>query len=238
MLLLTFKVICGFLKWWGYYRKMCILRWAATHFSVLATLLRLVYIVLWSVKSPVCAKYWQCSVLVTSIPSWKSPNWLWTLLSNEVKTTHEQCTEIANVQPSIEIQLLTMLFWLLEKEIDDDPEHVCCSCECLYQRKNVTWVKLSDNLSRDVWSRLKQNIDHNPAANDQMLCMCNYCKSGIKENKLPSHCVLNGLDTVPIPPELAKLDTWSSQLVQQGCSLVVSWLPRNPPGSQIYHSMI
>ena len=38
----------------------------------------------------------------------------------------------------------------LEKESEDDPEHVCCSCECLYQRKSVTRVKLSDNLSQDV----------------------------------------------------------------------------------------
>ena len=45
--------------------------------------------------------------------------------------------------------------------------------------------------------------------------MCNYCKSGIKQNKLPLRCVLNGLETVPIPPELAKLDALSSQLIQR-----------------------
>ena len=65
-----------------------------------------------------------------------------------------------------------------------------------------------------MWPRLKQYIvDHNPAANDQTY-MCNYCKSGIKKNNLPPRCVFNGLETVPIPPELAKLDTLSSQLIQ------------------------
>ena len=39
-------------------------------------------------------------------------------------------------------QLITQF----ESEVDDYPEHVCCSCECLYQRKSVTKVKLSDKL--------------------------------------------------------------------------------------------
>ena len=32
---------------------------------------------------------------------------------------------------------------------------------------------------------------------------------------MPPHCVLNGLETVPIPPELAKLDALSRQLIQR-----------------------
>ena len=68
----------------------------------------------------------------------------------------------------------------------------------------------------DVWPRLKQYIlDHNPTADQQILYMCHYCKSGIKQNKLPPRCVLNGLETVPTPPELAKLDALSSQLIQR-----------------------
>ena len=44
--------------------------------------------------------------------------------------------------------------------------------------------------------------------------MCNYLNSGIKKDKLHPCCVLNGLETVPIPPELAKLDAFGSQLIQ------------------------
>ena len=67
-----------------------------------------------------------------------------------------------------------------------------------------------------MWPRLKQYIlDHNHIAEQQTLYICNYCKSGIKQNKLPSRCVLNGLEIAPIPLELAKLDTLSSQLIQR-----------------------
>ena len=37
----------------------------------------------------------------------------------------------------------------------------------------------------------------------------------IKNNKMPPQCVLNGLQNVPIPPELAVLDTLSRQLIQR-----------------------
>ena len=65
------------------------------------------------------------------------------------------------VKPGVENQLLVThakLIAQLEKEIDDYPEHVCISCQCLYQRKSVTKVKLSDNLSSNVWPRLKYYV--------------------------------------------------------------------------------
>ena len=94
-----------------------------------------------------------------------------------------------------------------EKEIDDDPVHPCCSCERLQQRKCVTRVSLSDNLGSKVWPALKAFIvEHNPDANKQVLYMCNFCKPSIKQDVLPARCVLSCLQTVPIPPELAKLD--------------------------------
>ena len=66
------------------------------------------------------------------------------LLSNKVESTYKQCTDSADselVQPGIEMKLLTkhaQLIADLEKESEDDPEHVCCSYECLYQRKSDT----------------------------------------------------------------------------------------------------
>ena len=55
--------------------------------------------------------------------------------------------------------------------------------------------------------------------------MCNYCKPLIKQGVLPAHCVLNGLQTVPVPPELAKLDRLSKQLIQRAkCYQTVVWL--------------
>ena len=65
----------------------------------------------------------------------------------------------------------------------------------------------------------------------------NYCKSGIKKDKLPPHCVLNGLETVPIPPELAKLDTLSSQLIQHAkCYQIVIRLRTPAMGNPLTQS--
>ena len=103
----------------------------------------------------------------------------------------------------------------LEKEIDDDPEHACCSCERLHQRKTVTRVKLSDNLGTKVWPKLESFIlEQNSTANEQVLYMCNYCKPMIRKDNMPPRCVLDGLRTVLIPQGLAKLDSLSRQLIQ------------------------
>ena len=84
-------------------------------------------------------------------------------LNNDVESSYEQCTHSADAdsmlrQPRLESQLVIthagLITWL-EKEIDDFPEHVCCSCERLHQRKSV---KLSDNLGSEVWLRLKSFI--------------------------------------------------------------------------------
>ena len=71
-----------------------------------------------------------------------------TLLNNDVESSYEQCTDSADAdsmlrQPHLESQLVIThagLISRLEKEIDDFPELVCCSCERLHQRKSVTRV--------------------------------------------------------------------------------------------------
>ena len=47
------------------------------------------------------------------------------------------------------------------------------------------------------------------------LFMCTYCKTALRRNDMSPRCVLNGLETVPIPAELAKLDCLSCQFVQK-----------------------
>ena len=104
----------------------------------------------------------------------------------------------------------------LQKQIDDYPLNACCSCERLFQRRSVTAITLNDDLGSDVWSTLKNFIlQHDPLAPQNTLFICKYCKPLIKSNTLPPRCVLNGLQTVPIPPELKKLDPLSSQLLQR-----------------------
>ena len=55
----------------------------------------------------------------------------------------------------------------------------------------------------------------NLEASSEQLYICEYCKPRIRSNELPCRCVLNGLQTVPVPPELNKLDALSAQLIQR-----------------------
>ena len=79
------------------------------------------------------------------------------LLSNDINASYEQCTEAADsvlIHAGVENKLLiehAQLITQYEREIDDYPEHVCCSCECLYQRNSVTKDKLPDKLGNAVW---------------------------------------------------------------------------------------
>ena len=105
----------------------------------------------------------------------------------------------------------------VNRHLNDFPEHAGCCCERLHQRKSVSVVRLSDDLNNsDVWSELKLYIQSNtPDVATKVLYMCSYCKALIKKNRMPARCVLNGLQTVPIPPELAVLDPLSRQLIQR-----------------------
>ena len=58
-------------------------------------------------------------------------------------------------------------------------------------------------------------IRTNPDTGDHVLFMCKYCRHIIKQKKLPPRCVINGLQVVPMPPELSALDSLSIQLIQR-----------------------
>ena len=69
-----------------------------------------------------------------------------------------------------------------------------------------------------MWPRLKNFITQNyPAATDHYLLII-YVQILQSPCKLPPRCVLNGLQTVPIPSELSKLDSLSTQLIQRAKS--------------------
>ena len=126
-------------------------------------------------------------------------------------------------QPNLEAQLLIShaeLISQLEDEVQGFPEHACCSCERLHQRKSLTRVNLSDELSHDVRPQLKSYIlEQTPDAGDHVLFMCKYCRHMIKQNRLPPRCVINGLQVVPMPPELSALDSlinWLYKDIGQG----------------------
>ena len=147
------------------------------------------------------------------------------LLGNNIAERYQQlnvddCPHSLFKSPTLEMDLAiahAALISAFEKEINDFPEHACCCCERLHQRKSVSVVRLSDDLNNlDVWLELKLYIQSNtPDVDTKVLYMCSYCKALIKKNRMPARCVLNGLQTVPIPPELAVLNPLSRQLIQR-----------------------
>ena len=199
--------------------KLRILRAAATHYPLLRKFLHDVHTAIRShvfvhdIDQALCAGDFCALMELTEMTDFE------TMLTNDVESTYEQCTDstVEAVLPQLESRLVVThakLITQLEKEINDYPEHVCCSCEQLHQRKSVTRVNISDDLGSEVWERLKSFIlQQNPSAFDMF--MCKYCKPLIRNNKLPARCVLNGLQLDPVPPELAKLDTLSKQLIQR-----------------------
>ena len=204
--------------------QLRILRAASTHFPVLRQLLREVHSAIASHKfvleidEALSAGDYHKLMEIANIRTFGA------LLKNDLDSKYEQynnseCGDSVLRQPDLEEQLVlthATLITELDKEINDFPEHVCCCCDRLNQRKSISVVRLSDNFNSDVWPDLKCHIlKNNPDAAKQVLYMCYYCKNMIKSNKMPPRCVLNGLQTVPIPLELALLDPLSRQLIQR-----------------------
>ena len=105
----------------------------------------------------------------------------------------------------------------LEKKFADDAEFPCCSCERLFQRKQVTAFKISEaKFSSDIWKTLKARISsNNSGAAVQTHYVCQYCRPLLNKNKMPGRCVLNGLEVERVPQDLQKLDPLSKQLIQR-----------------------
>ena len=198
----------------GCQSKLRILRAASTHFPLLRNFLHDVHsaisshICVTEIDKVLCTGNFRKLMELTHMTMFAQ------LLSNDLESCYQQCTDLACddsalSHPNLELQLEithAALISELEKEIEDFPDHACCSCACLLQRRSVSVVKLSDDLKSDVWARLKSYmLDKNPKASNQPLCLCRYCKPN----------GLNGLHTVPIPSELTLLDSLSRQLIQR-----------------------
>ena len=148
------------------------------------------------------------------------------LVSGEIETSYvrslsgSESTLSKLRQPNLKSQIMiehATVIDSLEKRTEAFAEHVCVSCERLCQIKNVSCIELSEDvINVEVWLRLLAYVIYtNPEASSEQLYICNYCKPRIRSNELPCRCVLNGLQTVPVPSELTKLDALSAQLIQR-----------------------
>ena len=202
--------------------QLRILRTASTHFSVLLSFLRLVYSALSSHKCIAAIDEalqkgnFIYLITATDVDSYD------TLFSNEVQTSHElldgDITDCVLRRSDFEKHLQTAhakMIALYKKQLEDYPQNPCCSCNLLLQHKQGSNVRFSDELGT-VWPALKDFIlEEDSQADTKSHFMCHYCKSSLRSNKMPPRCVLNGLQTAPIPKELSKLDSLSTQLIQR-----------------------
>ena len=122
--------------------------------------------------------------------------------------------------PNLETELLVThagVITMLEKQIHDDPEYACCSCERLHQCSSVTSLKGSQNkFNSGMWKQLQCHIaKRNQEEDFDSLWLFQHCRMKLNENQMPSQCVLNGLETDPISSELTALESLSKQLIQR-----------------------
>ena len=130
------------------------------------------------------SRYEQPTDIVAADSMLRNPN-----LESHLLLTHAKIIIDSMLRnPNLESPLLITHAKIIkdfEKEIKDFPEHACCSCERLHQRKYVTKIKLSDKLSSEVWPRLTSFITQNNVHVPGTLYICNYCKPLIQKNILP-----------------------------------------------------
>ena len=203
--------------------KLRILRAASTHFPVLRRFLGALYRAINShnlicdMDKALCEGDFHYLMSATGSNDFKS------VLSNIIDMSSAQSAPNKSSgfrRPDLELDLLTTYADTIveyERAVDDYPVIPCMSCEQLYSRKSVSCVRLTDNLDTNVWPLLKTHWENaNPDADSsEHLYMCSYCKSRIRNGKMPPRCVLNGLQVVKMPPELYKLDSLSKQFIQR-----------------------
>ena len=124
--------------------RLRILRSAATHYPILRSLLRAVYVTINSLHSvsklDEALKSGDFALLMNNLDGDSE-----SLLSNDVEKTHEP-TEITHSvlrRRDLELHLQVTHAGLIveyQKAVEDYPQNPCCSCQQLHQRRNITKV--------------------------------------------------------------------------------------------------
>ena len=206
--------------------KLRILRAASTHFRKLRKFLIELHSAIKSHVHVVEIDQHLCAGSVKSLMEILKLTEFHSLLSIDVESAYVQPINADSNKPahvlSRESQLLltnATAIKAYEKKVREDPDCACFSCERLFVRSGVSKVKLSDELGSEVWPRLKAFVmKQNKPVSSNVLYMCKDCKPRIMSDELPARCVLNGLETVPLPVELVKLDPLCMQLIQRAKS--------------------
>ena len=203
--------------------KLRVLRAAVTHYPKLAYLQRNVnsarraHFIIQKIDRAIDNKDYKALLVVcnTSFPK---------LFEQKVsqETYQSESTGMVPVSPlrvpHLEAQLLTMHAKVIkqyEKQVHDYAIYPCVSCEQLHKKSGVKEVYFDDYKENDVWLAIKAyQILTSPEEGDDPAYLCNYCMNKIKAGTMPSRCILNGLESPPLPVELKNLDPFCTQLIQ------------------------
>ena len=206
-----------------------VLRAAATHFPVLRRFLILLYEAIRqhrlidSIDTALCAGDFEALLTICRMQDCKT---LFTTCSlDQAASLEDSANQPIRLQqsnlPDLETYLHLQHVGLItevEKKFALDAEFLCCSCERLLLRKQVTAFKFSDaKFSSQAWRTLKMHLIQQDANADLLThYVCQYCRPVLNKDSMPSRCILNGLITEPMPKELERLDPLSKQLIQRG----------------------
>ena len=204
------------------YSKLRILKSASVHSSVLRVLLRQIYQVLHNYGNILA---FNCALEGGDYKDLLKLTGMHTFdnlfkQDNSQNSGYKACSDNTGLRdPEHEPKLLVEHSSLIEKynkavyTFSDCP---CCSCEMLFRRDTMSHMDLSTSSNPILQQLFQYIISHNPAYPIDVFHICTYCKSSIiKKNEMPARCVLNGLQTDPLPDELANLDQLSVQLIQR-----------------------
>jgi len=122
---------------------------------------------------------------------------------------------LPHIERDLEIKH-ALLFKKYRDKLHNDPEYPCCSCERLFTRSSVTQFTFDAKNSIIINGLyLKPIYQNKMKVMPIKFIVCFHCCPIINQNKLPARCVLNGLQTEPIPKELSQLNTLGKQLIFQ-----------------------
>ena len=120
--------------------------------------------------------------------------------------------------PHLEAQLLiehAKVFKQFNKQVHDYAIHPCACCERLHKRSCVKEVYFDDFQPNDVGLTIKAcAILSCPDEGDDPLYLCNYCRPKVKAGIMSGRCIINGLESPPIPKELKDLDPFTVTFLQ------------------------
>ena len=83
----------------------------------------------------------------------------------------------------------------IERKFADDAECLCCCCERLLQRKQVTAFAFSHaKVSSNTWKSHNSHIlEGDSEADTKTHYVCQYCQPILNKDSMASRCILNGI---------------------------------------------